>query len=113
MTLALRRRGDMDTDAADRIYSDRGSGVSAVLGSGLSPLRRRHHRGDVAHIRHRRFDDRGKADAIESSGGTRLIAAPLEFVEPAFGAGPRDGGLIISGIEQRAGGGAIGKGIVA
>src|SRR5439155_1607036 len=64
---------------------------------------------DVAHIRDRRLDDGRETDSVEPARRARRLAPPIKRVEPAFAYRLFNSGVVIAGIEHRAGRAAIGK----
>lgn len=79
------------------------------LGPCLAALGRRQHGRDVAHVGHAGLDHCSEADAVETPLRPRRVALCLQFSEPALLHRPRDGFLVIAGIEQCAGRGPIWK----
>ena len=75
MSLALRRRGDADRDAAVRADGEDAALDVARLGEGRGALGGRLRKRDVAHVRDRRLDDAGDAEAEPPARG--LLGPPL------------------------------------
>src|SRR5438477_11085837 len=109
MPLPLWQRINDHREAAQRIERDRGGRLRPAFWAGLWPLLERQYGRDVAHIRDRRLDDGRKTDAVEPARRARLLAPPIKGVEPAFAYRLFDSGVVIAGIEHRAGRAAIGK----
>ena len=84
--MALALDGDIggDGDGAERIDVDARHRDGAVFRAGFVARLRRHQGRQVSHIRHRRLDDGGKADAVKPALGARLLAPALEVGQPSL-----------------------------
>jgi hypothetical protein len=90
MTLALRHRVDRHRNAAERIDADGGGRLGPALWPGLVPLFGAEHGRVIAHVRDRRLDHRGKADAVEPALGVGPIAPMPQFGQIAALGGDTD-----------------------
>jgi hypothetical protein len=84
VSLSLRHRVDHRADAAQRVERHRRGGQRTALWSSASAFLGGQNRRDVAHVRYRRLDDRGKANAVESSRFARLVAPRAELGKTAL-----------------------------
>ena len=109
VALALRHRGDMHGDAAERIERDGRGRLRAILRPGLAPLLRRQHGGDVAHVGDARLHHGGQADTVETALRARLRLPLAQLGKAAVGERGLEGLQVIAGIERGAARGAIGK----
>ena len=109
MPLPLWQRINDHRDAAERIDCHCRRRLRPTFRAGSLSLLRGQHGRDVAHIRDRRLDDGRETDAVEPARRARLLAPPIKRVEPAFAYRLFNSGVVIAGIEHRAGRAVIGK----
>ena len=109
VTLARWRRCDRHIDATLQIDCNGCAGNRPVLWPCLGTLLGREHRADVAHVRDRRFDNRGNTNAVEFASGARGITAGPKFLNRRLGHHHVGEPKIISRIENGSGGSLIGE----
>ena len=107
MPLALHRDVGGHRNRAERIDVDRHHRYGAVLRTGFLPRVGGEQSRQIAHVRHARLDDGGKADAIMPAGRPRRFAPLLQFFEPPATDSGFDGLQIIARIVERAGRGLV------
>ena len=111
VTLALGRGGDVRGDAAEGIDAEGGGAHRAVLRARLGALFRGQGGGDVAHIGNRRLHHRAQAHAVQFALGPGLVTASDQLIVAAVAQGQVHGAGVVAGIQQGAGGGAVGEGV--
>ena len=109
VALTLRDRGDLDRNRAERVDCDGCGCLRAILGPRFGTLFRGQDGGDVAHIRHRRLNNAGKADAIASAFGAGLVAAGVKLGQTAFGDRAVQHRGVITRVVERTACRAVGK----
>ena len=107
VALALHGNVGGHGDGAERIDIHRRHRHRAALRTGFVAGGRGQRGRQVAHVRHRRLDHRGKADAVDAPRFARVRAPALEIGEPAAADGQFERAQIVAGIVQRAGRGAV------